>query len=263
MEKKKEQQPTTQPKVVDDNTSQQPQATTTASEEMPNPKYSIYQKLGLIQAELKAPKNQRNKFGNYNYRSAEDILEAVKPIALKYGAVIKIHDEIVMVGDRIYVKANVSLINVDEGKEYEQIQTQAFAREEESKKGMDGSQVTGASSSYARKYALNGMFCIDDTKDSDATNDHGNGGNQQPKPSTQSNAPKPQDETKVMYRKVWAEFCKHPANEGLSLDELKQGFNSIRIATIGEQKKSINYTTQDWEKLLSAIKSIDPSGCPI
>lgn len=120
-----------------------------------------------IQSELKAPKNQTNKFGGYKYRSSEDILEAVKPLLKKYGCILTISDEVVQVGNRIYVKAT-STISKGEHK----ITTSAFAREEESKKGMDASQITGSASSYARKYALNGLFCIDDTRDADATNNH-------------------------------------------------------------------------------------------
>jgi len=122
-----------------------------------------------IQEELHAPKNQRNSFGNYNYRSAEDIIEAVKPIAHKYGYYLKISDEIVEVGGRIYVRAMAVLATEDGKKEYISM---GWAREEETKKGMDASQITGAASSYARKYALNGLLAIDDTKDSDATNTH-------------------------------------------------------------------------------------------
>lgn len=121
--------------------------------------------LSRIQKELKAPKGQRNKFGNYNYRSCEDILEAVKP--LLNGACLTIEDEIVLIGDRFYVKATATLRVKDSS-----ISASAYAREPLSKKGMDEAQITGATSSYARKYALNGLFCIDDTKDSDATNTH-------------------------------------------------------------------------------------------
>ena len=119
-----------------------------------------------IQKTLKAPKGQLNKFGNYKYRSCEDILEALKPLLYENKCVLTINDDIVSVGSRVYVKATVILKN-ESG---EEISTTAFAREEETKKGMDSSQITGSTSSYARKYALNGMFCIDDTKDSDATN---------------------------------------------------------------------------------------------
>lgn len=122
-----------------------------------------------IQAELKAPKNQRNNFGGYNYRSAEDILEAAKKVLHKYDCFLTLSDSIEMVGNRVYVVATATLTNA-EGK---QVTTKAYAREEESKKGMDASQITGSASSYARKYALNGLFSIDDTKDADATNTHG------------------------------------------------------------------------------------------
>lgn len=120
-----------------------------------------------IQSELKAPKSQFNKFGGYKYRKAEDILEAVKPLLNKQKCTLTITDDIVMVGNRIYVKATATIKN--EKGECET--TTGWAREEETKKGMDGSQITGASSSYARKYALNGLFAIDDNQDSDTTND--------------------------------------------------------------------------------------------
>lgn len=119
--------------------------------------------LKKIQAELKAPKNQYNNFGNFVYRSAEDILEAVKPLLAKYNSMLTISDEIVEVGGRIYVKAQCTFTD-DKGSS---IITTAYAREPESKKSMDESQITGAASSYARKYALNGLFLIDDTKDAD------------------------------------------------------------------------------------------------
>lgn len=123
------------------------------------------EKLSQIQRDLKAPKGQRNNFGNYNYRSCEDILEAIKP--LLDGGVITLSDEIEQIGERYYVKA-IATFKYKGGVET----VTAYAREEENKKGMDGAQVTGAASSYARKYALNGLFCIDDTKDADATNTH-------------------------------------------------------------------------------------------
>lgn len=122
--------------------------------------------LTKIQQELKAPKNQRNNFGGYNYRSCEDILEALKPLLDKHDATLTISDEIVLVGDRYYVRATAKLVS-----EKETYTTSAYAREAENKKGMDESQITGTASSYARKYCLNGLFCIDDTKDAD-TNEH-------------------------------------------------------------------------------------------
>lgn len=127
-------------------------------------------KLQLIQASLKAPKNQRNNFGWYNYRSCEDILEAVKPLLYDTQTTLSVSDEMVAVGDRIYVKATATLKDAETWEIIEQ--TTAYARESESKKWMDEAQITWASSSYARKYALNWLFCIDDVKDADATNDH-------------------------------------------------------------------------------------------
>lgn len=118
-----------------------------------------------IQSELKAPKSQYNSFGKYQYRNAEDILEAVKPLLKKNNCHLTITDEIILIGDRYYVKATAEITNGTEV-----VVTSALAREEENKKGMDSAQLTGATSSYARKYALNGLFCIDDTKDSDYNN---------------------------------------------------------------------------------------------
>lgn len=125
----------------------------------------IIKKLMYIQQELKTPKGQVNKFGGYKYRSCEDIFEAVKPLLKKVELVLNITDELVQIGERYYVKATAILSDGTET-----ITNTAYAREEETKKGMDSSQITGASSSYARKYALNGLFLIDDVKDSDATN---------------------------------------------------------------------------------------------
>jgi hypothetical protein len=119
-----------------------------------------------IQSTLNAPKGQYNAFGKYKYRSCEDILGAVKPLLNKFGCTLTISDDVVMVGTRIYIKATATITNSAGEKEV----TTAYAREEEQKKGMDGSQVTGAASSYARKYALNGLFAIDDTKDADTLN---------------------------------------------------------------------------------------------
>lgn len=123
--------------------------------------------LAQIQAQVKAPKGQVNKFGNYKYRSCEDIVEAVKPVINKLGFYLTLSDEIVQIGERIYVKATATISNGEST-----FTCSAFAREEEVKKGMDSAQITGAASSYARKYALNGLFAIDDTKDADATNTH-------------------------------------------------------------------------------------------
>lgn len=125
---------------------------------------SIYEKLLNIQSELKAPKGQYNSFGKYKYRSCEDILEAVKPICTKHKAALVVSDELKHIGERYYIEARATLIDIEDGS---RVENTAYAREEETKKGMDGSQITGTASSYARKYALNGLFCIDDTKDAD------------------------------------------------------------------------------------------------
>lgn len=118
--------------------------------------------LGEVQFKLKAPKGQVNSFGHYNYRSCEDILEAVKPLLHEAGLTLTLSDDVIAVGDRVYVKATATVTDGTDS-----VSNTAFAREAESKKGMDDSQVTGTASSYARKYALNGLFCIDDTKDAD------------------------------------------------------------------------------------------------
>lgn len=125
--------------------------------------------LNIIQTRLNAPKDLRNSFGGYNYRSCESILEALKPLLAETNCTLTLVDEIVFIEGRFYVKATATLKNANGETE----SAVAYAREEESKKGMDASQLTGATSSYARKYSLSGLFCIDDNKDADATNTHG------------------------------------------------------------------------------------------
>lgn len=125
---------------------------------------NIYEKLMNIQKELKAPKSQYNSFGKYKYRSCEDILESVKPLLEKYKVTIILTDKLEQIGERYYIRAKAILIDTESNNS---IENTAYAREEETKKGMDGSQITGTSSSYARKYALNGLLLIDDTKDAD------------------------------------------------------------------------------------------------
>ena len=138
----------------------------------------LFKKLLIVQMALKAPKNQWNKFGKYYYRSCEDIVEAVKPILAENNLLLTISDELVQKGERYYIKATITITDTETGEKHE---VYGYAREEENKKGMDSMQLTGATSSYARKYALNGMFAIDDTKDSDATNEHGKGSKPAPK----------------------------------------------------------------------------------
>lgn len=129
---------------------------------------SIYETLSNIQVELKAPKNLYNSFGKYKYRNAESILEAAKPLCAKYGCTLTVSDEVILIGSRYYIKATSTV----QDKDGNTASTTALAREDETKKGMDGAQITGTASSYARKYALNGLFCIDDTKDPDSDEYH-------------------------------------------------------------------------------------------
>ena len=132
---------------------------------MADEKMTLKEKLMKIQVEMKAPKNLKNSFGNYNYRNAEGILEALKPYEKKYKVTTTISDEVVEVAGRVYVKAIATIRDIESDEEYSVV---AFAREAETKKGMDDAQVTGATSSYARKYALNGLFLLDDSKDPDS-----------------------------------------------------------------------------------------------
>ena len=130
---------------------------------------NVYEKLTYVQSKLKAPKNQYNSFGKYNYRSCEDILEGLKPLLTEVKAIVTLSDNIIQIGDRYYLQSTATFVDSESS---EKITTSSLAREDESKKGMDLAQVTGSVSSYARKYALNGLFAIDDTKDSDSTNNH-------------------------------------------------------------------------------------------
>lgn len=200
---------------------------------------NIYNKLMTIQGALKAPKGQYNSFGKYKYRSCEDILESVKPLLSAHDCALVITDDIMMIGDRIYVKATAKLISGSE-----QVESSAFAREESEKKGMDSSQVTGAASSYARKYALNGLFCIDDTKDSDATNTHG----QQPKeePKTQPKEEPKKEEPKNTQPKMQPVYDE--ISNAQTIDQLKAIHkkyphlkdNKDFVAALTNKKSAIN-----------------------
>ena len=178
-------------------------------------------KLVAVQAALKAPKGQFNKFGGYKYRSCEDILEAVKPLLLEQGLQLTITDEPVEVGGRIYIKDTAT---VTDGSETATVS--GYAREAETKKGMDESQITGTASSYARKYALNGLFLIDDTKDADATNEH-----QKPKAAPRPKqaakpkaAPQPQGgELKAAKVRLWRALQNYAAEHGGIADQLLEG----------------------------------------
>lgn len=196
---------------------------------------NIHENLAAIQSALKAPKSQFNSFGGYHYRNAEDILEAVKPLLAQQGCVLTCTDELVLIGERYYVKATATICN----KEGQIVQTAAYAREEESKKGMDGSQVTGASSSYARKYALNGLFCIDDTKDSDTTNT----GDQKPQPEK-----KPAPKKKVEVAPAPApEAKKQPTERERWIDSLARGaVNAQGVKAEDAYKAKFNPTPEEW-----------------
>lgn len=159
---------------------------------------NIQEKLSRVQQRLEAPKSQYNEFGNFNYRSAEDIFEAVKPILAEEGLLLTVSDEMVCIGERYYIKATATVSDGEDS-----ISVSAFAREDETRAGMSDSQLTGCCSSYARKYALNGLFCIDDGKDSDSFD------NRAQKPSNKPSAPKKSNSEQLK------DFC--------SQEKLKEG----------------------------------------
>lgn len=203
---------------------------------------SLYAKLEKIQKELNAPKNQYNSFGKYHYRSCEDILGAVKP--LLDGCALVVTDEIQMIGDRFYVVATAKLTD---GKET--VEAKGYAREELQKKGMDASQLTGATSSYARKYALNGLFAIDDTKDSDATNDHGRG--QQQRPQQQPQKPQAQQQAVKMTEDVLG-VAIDVIGASETVDALKEVFaNSWKQTGCVEQRAKLK---QAYDSRLAQLK---------
>lgn len=193
-------------------------------------KKNIAEILSDIQAELKAPKNQKNTFGNYNYRNCEDILEALKPFLIKHKATVIINDEIVQVSDRIYVKATACLKNGSDS----QITCSAFAREPQERKGMDASQITGATSSYARKYALNGLFLIDDSRDPDATN---NGNSKTLEHISEKQLGLIRDKLAELER-AEASFCAYMKIEKLE-DMLASDFNKAMVVLNNAKPKAV------------------------
>ena len=198
---------------------------------------SIYEGLAIIQRELKAPKGQTNNFGNYKYRSCEDILEALKPHLNGYTLVIT--DDIILVGDRYYIKATAT---ISDGKE--SVSATGIARESQTKKGMDDSQITGSTSSYARKYALNGLFCIDDNKDSDSTNTHGND-------STQTATTQSQP-AKTEYKKA-----DKPKDNAEDVTKAKNSIHDLLKNHTAEQKKNLLKKATYWEKMDSWCDDIN------
>ena len=188
-----------------------------------------------IQSELKAPKTQVNNFGGYKYRKAEDILEAVKPLLTKQKCTLVITDDIVMVGNRIYVKATATIKN-----EKGEVETSTgWAREEETKKGMDASQITGASSSYARKYALNGLLAIDDNADSDTTNN----GQQQ----TQTQQPVPQQSSTAQY---------HPNDLNEGMEYLSRCINKDNLIWVVQHYKPLTANPQFMQAVSAKKKQL-------
>lgn len=189
--------------------------------------------LNEIQTKLKAPKNQRNAFGKYDYRSCEDILEALKPLLTEHGATVTLTDEIVQVGERYYVKATATL-HADKD-----TSTVAYAREPYTKKGADESQITGAASSYARKYALNGLFCIDDNKDADSTNTHEHNTQNGPPRQRTNGAKKLSDEEFNQYYPSWA-------------GQLQSGKRSVQDIIEAAKRNNINLTNEQVKSLEEA-----------
>lgn len=200
---------------------------------------SLTTKLMMIQSELKAPKNQWNDFSNYYYRNCEDILNALKPHLMKYKCVVLLTDDLVLIGDRFYIKATAKLVDAESDNT---ISVNAYAREDLQRKKMDGSQLTGSASSYARKYALNGLFAIDDTKDSDYTNQFGR------EPQPQYQAPPKQEPPQLPIQQVKFEInqvakkkgvksssvlnevqqkVKYKINEGINLQQAEEVINLL------------------------------------
>ena len=201
---------------------------------------NIYEKLAKIQSELFVPKGQKNDFGKYNYRSCEDILKTVKPLCEKNKCVLMLVNSIINVGDRNYVEACAELRDLETG---ETIATTAQAREEAEKKGMDGSQITGSASSYARKYALAGLFCIDNEKDSDATNAHG----KEPK------GKEPAGEDKK-YEISAPEMGK------MKLELLRTGYTEAAVSKTYGVKDITELTHEQYDDFMERIKEVPDRG---
>ena len=209
---------------------------------------TIYEKLRNIQSKLEAPKGQHNSFGNYDYRSCEDILGALKPLLNDNDCVLTLSDEIINIGERFYIKATARLFDSDG-----EVSNSAFAREALTKKGMDDSQVTGTASSYARKYALNGLFCIDDTKDADTDEYKNQQSNNQP---SQKNNQKKQNtarqkqsnDTKMITAEQGQTIKELLAKAGMSEEQL---LNQLKAKSLSQLKESA--AIQLIEKLKKAV----------
>lgn len=201
----------------------------------------IYAALMAVQADLKAPKNQRNNFGKYNYRSCEDIVEAVKPLLKENGLFLTMSDDIVQIGDRYYVKATVSVTDIVTG---ESVQTSALAREAAQKKGMDESQVTGTASSYARKYALNGLFAIDDNRDADTDEyKQQTSGAQNIKPNNYTKAPVNSSQNEELMNKVKKQLKSEVDRIGCTWDEVK-AISAVKLGKTETKKMSVGEVSE-------------------
>ena len=203
----------------------------------------IYEKLNKIQSELKAPKGQYNKFGKYSYRSCEDILEALKPHLLKYGCVVTLTDDMQLIGDRYYLKATATITDAESGKSVSNV---ALAREDKERAGMSESQITGTASSYARKYALNGLFLIDDTKDADtdAYHEQTTGEKHKEEPKIAAATAKANEVKKLLVKisgdktiaqQVWNERYKRDAGDVVKMNEALIELNE-KLRRIEEMK---------------------------
>ena len=218
----------------------------------------LIEKLIKIQSELKAPKNQKNTFGKYNYRSCEDILEAVKPLLSREGLLLTISDTIEQVGSRFYVRATVKITDGTQA-----VENTAYAREEETKKGMDGPQVTGTSSSYARKYALNGLFCIDDTKDAD-TNEYKTESESRSAAQSAASQQVKQDKVKQDQKhKILSDLAREAKENGIGGQEIsliishKFGKKSSQELTLNECCELKTNWIKYWQEYCSAQADAD------
>lgn len=199
----------------------------------------IYEKLQMVQSKMKAPKNLYNSFGKYKYRNAESILEAFKPFGKELGLVLLLNDTVEQVGKRVYIKATATLIDLEEKTILNKVEVSAYAREPVSKKGMDDSQVSGATSSYARKYALNGLFLLDDTKDADTDEYRNQADNQY----------KAQQETKTRPKKV-------NENQIQTLCNLidKKGKTLEEMLALVDVKDVRDLTAETYNRIVLALK---------
>jgi len=223
-------------------------------------KNKLLEAFKVVQNELKAPKNQYNSFGKYNYRSCEDILQAARPLCNENGLVLTISDEIVQIGTRFYVKATSKVTEIETGESFENV---AYAREDDSKKGMDSCQLTGACSSYARKYSLCGLFAIDDTKDADSNEYRQTAQNrpqatQNAKPTTSTKTPtktpqKANDEARNKAMKALTEEMNRMGCTGQEVAAIA-GANIGKVSTKDMTTEEIQKVTANLEKWIFDIK---------